>query len=119
MLGQLRIDVETYIPLRNPFSYQGTAGSWNEAELRKSFSRADTVEVDAIDARKMSSLPFFAMNIGGPPGPVASSAIPIPSDFESAMPELSLLKVTKVGVLNRKGGFHALFGSPIVLIRID
>ena len=103
MLGSLRINVESHIPLRNPFSYQGTAGSWNEAELRKSFARADVVAVDATDARKSSSLPFFAMSAGGPPGPIVASTIPGAPEADGPLSDFSLLKITKVGILNRKG----------------
>ncbi|KAL5519118.1 hypothetical protein ACEPAH_801 [Sanghuangporus vaninii] len=99
----LRIDVETYIPLRNPYSYQGTAGSWNEAELRRSFARAEVIEVDVMDARRLSTLPFFTMNVTGTPGPVVHNvAPPVLSDQESMLLEHSSLKVTKVGLLNRK-----------------
>lgn len=103
MLDSLRIDVESHIPLRNPFSYQGTAGSWNEAELRRSFARADIVTVDAADVRKSSSLPFFAMSAGGPPGPIVATTIPGAVEAEGPLTDFSLLKITKVGVLNRKG----------------
>ncbi|KAL5495440.1 hypothetical protein ACEPAI_903 [Sanghuangporus weigelae] len=103
LLDGLRIDVETYIPLRNPYSYQGTAGSWNEAELRRSFARAEVIEVDVMDARRLSTLPFFTMNVTGAPGPVIHNvAPPALSDQESMLLEHSSLKVTKVGLLNRK-----------------
>ena len=103
LLGTLRVDVESYIPLRNPYSYQGTAGSWNEAELRRSFARADVIQVDATDARRMSAQPFFSMNVG--PGPI-SGTFPSYALFDregGALSDLSSLKVTKVGLLNRKG----------------
>ncbi|KAL5534415.1 hypothetical protein ACEPAG_877 [Sanghuangporus baumii] len=103
LLDGLRIDVETHIPLRNPYSYQGTAGSWNEAELRRSFARAGVIEVDVTDARRLSTLPFFTMNVTGAPGPVVHNVSPPAlSDQESMLSEHSSLKVTKVGLLNRK-----------------
>ncbi|KAH8120136.1 hypothetical protein DFH11DRAFT_1500603 [Phellopilus nigrolimitatus] len=103
LLGPLRIEVESHIPLRNPYSYQGTAGSWNEGELRRSFARADVIEVDTMDAKRMSTLPFFSMNVSGAPGPMITSfAGQTVSEPESSLSELSTLRVTKVGLLNRK-----------------
>ncbi|EJD04146.1 uncharacterized protein FOMMEDRAFT_19430 [Fomitiporia mediterranea MF3/22] len=103
LLGSLRVDVESHIPLRNPYSYQGTAGSWNEAELRRSFARADIIEIDAADTRRMSTLPFFSLNATGAPGPMLNNfAPPTSSDEDSVTSHISALRVTKVGLLNRK-----------------
>lgn len=101
-LDSLRVDVESYIPLRNPFSYQGTAGSWNEAELRRSFARAEPIEVDNMDSRRASTLPFFSMNVVGAPGPSISNFAPMSSEPEGITFDSVTLKVTKAGILSRK-----------------
>ncbi|KAI5122596.1 hypothetical protein M0805_004811 [Coniferiporia weirii] len=102
LLGPLRVDMERYIPLRNPFSYQGTAGSWNEGELRRSFARADVIEVDTVESRRISAMPFFSMTVTGAPGPILTNfASPAFSELEG-FAEYSSLRVTKVGLLNRK-----------------
>lgn len=57
-----------------------------------------------MDARRLSTLPFFTMNVSAAPGPVVSNVAPPPlSDQESMLLEHTSLKVTKVGLLNRKG----------------
>lgn len=107
MLDLLRVDVESHIPLRNPYSYQGTAGSWDEELLHRSFAHPDVIEVGSTENRRLSSLPFFAMSVGGAPTPVISSfaGLPelIPDSDGGRGGEVATLKVTKVGLLNRKG----------------
>lgn len=111
LLGSLRVDVESHVPLRNPFSYQGTAGSWNEGELRRSFACADIIEVETAENRRMSTLPFFSLRVGGGPAPMLNGyagmphVVPEPDSFPT---ETALLKVTKVGLLRRKGKSVAL-----------
>ena len=89
LLGPLRVDVQTHIPLENPFTYQGTAGPWDEQELHQAFVKANVIEVEMPAMNRVS--PMF--NIG-------SSGIPA---TELLLPnETWNLKMTKVGVLNRK-----------------
>ena len=106
LLTHLRVDIESHVPFRNPFSYQGTAGSWNEGELRRSFARADVIEIDSTETRRMSTLPFFSLTTGGAPGPMMQG-LPLPyvPEREGALSNLSTLKMTKVGRLNRKGKY--------------
>lgn len=106
--------MESYIPIRNPYSYQGTAGSWNEMELRRSFARADIIEVDSMDSKRVSTIPFFTLTIGGS-GSMSNglSAWPeVSLEADGAPEDAAFLRVTKIGVLNRKGeqcGFSALY----------
>lgn len=110
LLNALRVDLKSHIPPRNPFSYQGTAGSWNESELRKSFARADVINLDSTEARRLSMMPLFSMNAGGAPGPILGNYASNPSVCESpVMTSLSTLRITKVGVLNRKGVYYFPF----------
>lgn len=54
-------------------------------------------------------MPLFSMNAGGAPGPVMSSFSAPAFAEQNSSTSLSSLKVTKVGVLNRKGAFFPLF----------
>lgn len=83
------MDVETYIPLENPFTYQGTAGSWDEQELHQAFVKASVIEVEMPTRNRVS--PLFNINPSGAP------ATEHPHSNETWS-----LKMTKVGVLNRK-----------------
>ena len=40
MLEPLRVDVGSYVPLDNPFTYEGTSGAWNEQDLHEAFTNA-------------------------------------------------------------------------------
>ena len=100
--------MESYIPLRNPFSYQGTAGSWNEAELRRSFARAGPFEIDNVDSKRASTLPFFSMNVVGAPGPSVSNFSSMTSEPDSMTSDYVSLRVTKAGILSRKGNYQKL-----------
>ena len=82
--------------MQNPYSYEGSAGPWDEAQLRLAFAKAGEMEVGSVDHGLMS--PFFGLgsqsssleNTGTSPEPHSSSS------------EVWTLKVTKVGLLNRK-----------------
>jgi len=89
LLGPLRVDVQTHIPLENPFTYQGTAGSWDEQELHQAFVKADVIEVEMPAMNRVS--PIFDINSSGTP----ATEFPHPNETWS-------LRMTKVGVLNRK-----------------
>ncbi|TDL28672.1 hypothetical protein BD410DRAFT_811733 [Rickenella mellea] len=105
MLDTLRIDVENYVPQRNPYSYQGTAGSWDEKQLHRAFAHPDVIEVDSSESRRKSSilLTHFALSVGGAPGPILQHSTGVP-DLSPVpfIPDVATLKVTKVGLLNRK-----------------
>lgn len=91
----MRIDVESYIPLFDPFSYEGTAGKWDEEELLLAFANAHVIEVGVDTTR---STPFFGLATGGSSSPfIPTNAGPGDTSYE-----LSTLKVTKVGIMSRK-----------------
>jgi len=95
--------------MENPYSYQGTAGPWDEAQLRRAFAKADEIELGGTDAGLTS--PFFGLGVGGnSPNP---SSVGTHSEAHSASSDMWTLKVTKLGLLNRKddvleGGKKAL-----------
>ncbi|KAI0068462.1 hypothetical protein BV25DRAFT_1846549 [Artomyces pyxidatus] len=95
LLRPLRVDVEQYVPLDNPYSAQGSGSAWDEAELRRAFAKAGVIEVGAADRRPSS---VFAMNVGGFPAPYTEAH----EGLHSPSTDVSALKVTKVGLLNRK-----------------
>ncbi|KAG6845991.1 hypothetical protein H0H87_011039 [Tephrocybe sp. NHM501043] len=101
LLGPLRIDIRATIPMENPFSYEGTAGPWEEARLRQMFAKAYRIEVSAPpDTGRIS--PFFSKGvIGGLASPPGNSGLmnPIPS---APIGDVWTLKLTKVGILHRK-----------------
>ncbi|KAF9452613.1 hypothetical protein P691DRAFT_803728 [Macrolepiota fuliginosa MF-IS2] len=96
LLNPLRIDVESYIPLLDPFSYQGTAGKWDEEELLLAFANAHVIEVGAGTTRPTA---FFGIAAGGSSSPVVPTNSG-PSDIYHE--DLSTLRVTRVGLMNRK-----------------
>ncbi|KAG6878425.1 hypothetical protein C0993_007026 [Termitomyces sp. T159_Od127] len=98
LLGPLRVDVDTLIPRENPYSYEGTAGPWDEAQLQRSFAMANQIEVSAADAGRAS--PFFSKGtIGGFAGPSGNDRMINPPISAG---EIWSLKLTKVGLLTRK-----------------
>jgi hypothetical protein len=95
--------VDDYVPMENPYSYEGTAGSWDEAQLRFAFAKPGEMEVGSADYGLVS--PFFGLGMGG--SPLGNIGASLPSSA------VWTLKVTKVGLLNRKddileGGKKAL-----------
>lgn len=100
LLEPLRVDVGSYVPLENPFTYEGTDGSWNEQELHEAFVNAGVIEVEAPpDGR---NTPTFSLKPVGKPGtPIRSSSKEF-FDLPRSKVEMLNLKVTKVGLLNRK-----------------
>lgn len=99
LLDPLRVPVESYVPLENPYSFKGTKLSWDEEDLQNAFARAAVIEVGGVDAYKPSS-PFFALSVGGLSSPMANvGALP---EVLPPTGEVWTLKLTKVGLLNRK-----------------
>jgi hypothetical protein len=93
--------------MENPYCYEGTAGPWDEAQLRLAFAKAGEMEVGSAEHGLVS--PFFGLGMGGSP---LSSLGNIGGSLPSSS-EVWTLKVTKVGLLNRKddileGGKKAL-----------
>lgn len=82
--------------LENPFSYEGTDGPWDEHELHEAFLTANIVHVEAPSNQR--TLPVFTVGtIGQSP---AAGVDPLSSLNSDA--EIWNLKLTKVGLLNRK-----------------
>lgn len=85
--------------MENPYSYEGTAGPWNEEELKRAFAKANLIELDATDNQRAS--PFFGLSVGGTPSPLMSSLGGFPESLP-ATGEVWTLRVTKAGLLYRK-----------------
>ena len=98
LLGPLRINVEAYIPLDNPFRYEGTAGPWDANELQRVFAQASVIEVGSVNDQRS---PLFAMNLGATTSPVINTVGTFPV-VHPGSGEAWTLKVAKAGVLNRK-----------------
>lgn len=97
LLGPLRVDVEEYIPLENPFSYEGGPRPRNE-NMHETFSSAGTIKV--VGAERRMSTSVFALQIGGFSSPYPSlDHIP---DHQHSSQQVSALKVVKAGLLIRK-----------------
>ena len=93
------MDVHSLIPPESPYFYQGTGDPWNEDELQRAFALAMAVEVAGLEARYVS--PWFGLSVSGGPGPIFQSSLSsIP--YTPVHSGASIIKVTKVGLLNRK-----------------
>ncbi|KAG5644739.1 hypothetical protein DXG03_007868 [Asterophora parasitica] len=100
LLGPLRVNVEAFVPKESPYSYEGTAGPWDEAQLQLSFAKASQIEVGASTE---ASRAFFNLGIGGVPvSPLGNIGPPTTPLSASATGDVWTLKLTKVGLLNRK-----------------
>ncbi|KAJ7456682.1 hypothetical protein FB451DRAFT_1276828 [Mycena latifolia] len=95
MLGPLRVDVDAYVPRENPYSFEGTAGPWDEQDLQLAFAKANVIEVGATNSTRIP--PLLSLGPGLPLSPMAGFPDVIPPSGE-----VSTLRVTKVGILNRK-----------------
>jgi hypothetical protein len=92
MLGPLRVNADAYIPPDNPYSYEGSAGSWDDQELQRAFAKANEIVVEQDSPRHS---PFFSLSVGGTPLSAGNPDATSP-------PAVWTIKVTKVGLLNRK-----------------
>ncbi|KAJ7139815.1 hypothetical protein C8R44DRAFT_660419 [Mycena epipterygia] len=99
MLGPLRVDVDAYVPRENPYSFQGTAGPWDEQDLQLAFAKANVIEVGAANTVRVTTL--LSLGPGGSATPLSSHLSGF-SDSSASSGEVSTLRVTKVGILNRK-----------------
>lgn len=87
-----------FVPLINPFSYEGTGGPWNEEELQHAFANPNLIELGSLDSTRVASTsPFFSAG-GSAAGPfgLTGGGLDVPNAATWS------LKVTKVGLLNRK-----------------
>ncbi|KAF9569725.1 hypothetical protein CPC08DRAFT_701617 [Agrocybe pediades] len=101
LLGHLKVDVTPYFSIENPYSYQGTNGPWDEDELHRAFLDAHVLEIDVPGTGIKTPLfnspvksPSFDNREHGGSGPVAGRSS-----------QTWNLKITKIGVLNRKDDF--------------
>lgn len=97
-LGPLRVNVEAYVPSKNPYAYEGSTGPWDEGILQQAFANAIPVGVDPGFTRPT---PFFGMAVGGVPSPLVTASS-IPTSANSDFPGTWTFRVTKLGILNRK-----------------
>lgn len=99
LLDPLRVNVEAYVTTQSPYSYEGTGGPWDEEELQRAFLMADVIEVNSADVTRTS---FF--NIGGTGGSFnsVSNGVSAQANPSPSVPQPLALRVTKVGLLNRK-----------------
>ncbi|KAF8213391.1 hypothetical protein K438DRAFT_1902493 [Mycena galopus ATCC 62051] len=104
LLGPLRVDVEAYVPRENPYSFQGTAGPWDEQDLQLAFAKANVIEVSAATTFRVTTLLSLSPG-GGPPLNPMGGFPDTGALTETPSGEVSTLRVTKVGILNRKDEF--------------
>jgi hypothetical protein len=110
LLDQFRVRTETHVKWDSPFSFFGTRGPWDEANIRRVFANASVAEIADTNDIRLTTAPFFGLPVSGVIGsPLALSAATLPSAAGAlAEPtpkprrEAMLLKVTKIGTLQRK-----------------
>lgn len=104
-LDPLRVDIESIIPQNNPYSYLGTAESWDYNELQRAFALAEVIELGNREGMQKQAPPNMAFAGFTSTAP---SILPLAMSSHSGMApaafsEVWTLKLTKVGLLNRKG----------------
>jgi hypothetical protein len=99
LLGPLRVDVERYIPLENPYTFEGTDGPWSEQELHGAFVKATVVEIDLPNMGRPSTI--FSLSPSENSSAPVSNFNDIPKIYSSKGKTWNL-KITKCGLLNRK-----------------
>jgi hypothetical protein len=67
--------------------------------LQHAFAKANVIEVGAVDHTRVS--PFFSLSMNGPHSPYLGNTAVFP-EIAPSTGEIWTLKVTKVGLLNRK-----------------
>ncbi|TCD63389.1 hypothetical protein EIP91_005597 [Steccherinum ochraceum] len=98
LLDELRVQVQSYVPMQSPYVYRGTSDAWDEDELLRAFALASVIEVRAPDT--VYPAPWFSLGVSGGPGPMSIGG-GMPSAYPPG-PDAFSLKVTKVGLLMRK-----------------
>ncbi|KAJ6519521.1 hypothetical protein C8R45DRAFT_951795 [Mycena sanguinolenta] len=104
MLAPLRVDIDAYVPRENPYSFQGTAGPWDEQDLQLAFAKANVIEVGAATTFRVTTLLSLGPG-GGPPSPSVIGSFPDTGVSPETSGVVSTLRITKVGILNRKDEF--------------
>ncbi|GAA5880074.1 hypothetical protein JCM3774_003300 [Rhodotorula dairenensis] len=121
--GRLRVDVESMIPPRSPFSFTGTTRFFDTSYLHALFAHAPVLQITSR-SRASSKSQGTTVNPGAPMMPTSTNPAeldsPNPSLFGSPLlptmsnstfvdapkkkdrPPISSLKITKVGLLSRK-----------------
>lgn len=101
LLEPLRINVDNYIPIKNPYSFEGTVGAWSADELQRAFAKANVIEVGTSDATRATSI--FQSSSNDSVGSASyCDSLGAPLDVTRPSNEVWTLRVTKVGFLNRK-----------------
>ena len=99
LLDPLRVPIENFVPFESPYSYKGTGEPWDDENLHNAFACAVSIEVGAMGNYKASP-PFFGLSGGGLPSSMMNMGA-MPGIYPETG-EIWTLKVTKVGLLNRK-----------------
>lgn len=103
----MNVEVDKQIPPFNPYLHSGTLDVWDEAELRKAFDRAVPIDIGEPRVLGPAPIPVHSLTIGGPSGPLFANQFGTvdlsPLENTETVQEPRRLKVTKVGVLQRKG----------------
>lgn len=103
--------MDRYIPKETPYAYNGAEEQWDEEELRKAFANAQVIRGRSQDIPREVVFPQLATYVGnsavlmipaGSPTPMLSSFHP-GFPFAGDKDHQQRYKLTKVGVLNRKG----------------
>lgn len=89
-LATLRVDIHQQIPLESPFSCLGSRSNLNIEAMHRAFTAAHVLQVTLPGGRRKSSATAL-------PGKLANST------GRGAPPHEVTLKVTKVGLLSRRG----------------
>ncbi|KAH9486771.1 Arf guanine nucleotide exchange factor sec74 [Psilocybe cubensis] len=101
LLEPLRVDVNSLVSLENPFTYEGTDGPWDEHELHQAFVNASVIEIEMPTVNRAMSLFARSPSLKSTPlVSVGNGAEDYPSVQQKG--ETWSLKVSKVGILNRK-----------------
>lgn len=100
MLDPFRVPTERHVQWETPYSFCGTAGSWDEEAVRLSFINAKVVEMDDMNQGQFLASSYFSMPVGG--GPLNPMGNMIPAMPIIVRQDTWSLRVTKVGPLQRK-----------------
>ncbi|KAL4069536.1 hypothetical protein J3A83DRAFT_4163569 [Scleroderma citrinum] len=100
LLDQLRVNVEEYIPMENPFRWDGTGASWDYDEILLAFSESLVIAISSVENARLPAA-FFGLTVGGFPSSSGGGGGGIP-DIYPVPPELRHLRLIKVAMLNRK-----------------
>ncbi|GAA6017397.1 hypothetical protein JCM11491_006643 [Sporobolomyces phaffii] len=107
---RFRVDVESHIPFKSPFSYSGTTSFFNATTLHTLFAKAPILQTSSrprAPSRSQTAAPNIATQIppsalaGSPLAPTVSSSTFVATPAKDKA-TVSNLKITKVGVLSRK-----------------